>query len=286
MKQRQIIFGFLFPPRQDAAKTVHPSMGSLDSPTSGFKSSLMFNRLYFFTTRMNVSRIVEFFHQVLYLIRIITFIKTHTLLFPFCWLWPFDRNTFYRRFRHFAVMAICTVNCKANRNLGTFGLQTTFNTFFGSVRRVWAGFFLHQVGLLSSCHPSIAMTSQSLSAHHNLPMPYSTRSEKSWLLPISEIANAPCCLSISRFHLMRSTGNRSVIQKIYHLWFCDPVLSGGRRQSNAYSDVSVSMARFFPIICLKFYTDFLFFVFSSLNPFKGSIASDYIGNSGVIRISS
>jgi hypothetical protein len=46
------------------------------------------------------------------------------------------------------------------------------------------------------------------------------------------------------------------------------------------------MARPFPIIRLKFYTDFLFFVFSSLNPFKGIIASDYIGHSGVIRIGS
>jgi hypothetical protein len=42
----------------------------------------------------------------------------------------------------------------------------------------------------------------------------------------------------------------------------------------------------FPIIRLKSCICFLFFVFSSLNPFKGTIAFEYVGNSGVIRIGS
>jgi hypothetical protein len=51
-------------------------------------------------------------------------------------------------------------------------------------------------------------------------------------------------------------------------------------------DASVSMARFFPIIRLKSCIYFLFSFFSSLNPFKGIVASEYIGYSGVIRIGS
>jgi hypothetical protein len=46
------------------------------------------------------------------------------------------------------------------------------------------------------------------------------------------------------------------------------------------------MARSFPIIRLKSCIYFLFSVFSSLNPFKGIVASEYIGYSGVIRIGS
>jgi len=67
---------------------------------------------------------------------------------------------------------------------------------------------------------------------------------------------------------------------------CDPALSVCRRQSDACLDVLELAARFFPIIRLKYCICFLFFVFSSLNPFKGIIAFDYIGNSGVIRIGS
>jgi len=67
---------------------------------------------------------------------------------------------------------------------------------------------------------------------------------------------------------------------------CDPALSVCRRQSDACLDVLVLAARLFSIIRLKYSIYFLFFVFSSLNPFKGIIAFDYIGNLGVIRIGS
>jgi hypothetical protein len=46
----------------------------------------------------------------------------------------------------------------------------------------------------------------------------------------------------------------------------------------------VSVARFFPIIRLKSCICLLFFVFSSLTLFKGIIAFEHIGHSGVIRI--
>jgi hypothetical protein len=51
-------------------------------------------------------------------------------------------------------------------------------------------------------------------------------------------------------------------------------------------DVLATADRFFPITGLKSYIGFLFFVFSSLNPFKGNDAFEYIGRSGVIRIGS
>jgi hypothetical protein len=286
MKQGQIIFRFLFPTRQNATKPVHPAMGSLDDPASRFEASLLFNRLCFFTTRANMSCIAKFFHQVSYFSRIIPFIKTHSLFFLFRRLRPFHRNTFYRCLCQFTIMSIRSVNCQANRDSKTFRQQAAFNAFFGSVRRVWAGFFPRQAGLLSWRRPSTAMTSQSLLAHHNLLMPWPTVSEKFQLGPIPEIVSAPYYLSKYLSRSMHSTGSRFAIRKKSHPWLCDPVLSAGRRQSGACLGAWVSMARFFPITRLKFYTGFLMFVFSSLNPFKGTIASDYIGYSGVIRIGS
>lgn len=286
MKQRQVIFRFLFPSSQYSAKAVHPAMCSLYNPAASFETGLMFNRLRFFATRTNMSSIAKRFHQVSHLTRIITFIKTHTLFFPFCRLGSFHWNTFYSRFRHFAIMSIGAINRQTDRHTGTFGEQTAFNTFFGSVRRVWAGFFPRQAELLSWLHPLIAMTSQSLSIRRNLPTPSSRVSEKLRLLPIPEIVNEPYCWNKYLFHSKHSIDSQFSIRKEFHPLPCDPAPSVCRRRSDEYSDALVSMVRYFPIIRLKSCIYFLFSVFSSLNPFKGIVASDYIGHSGVIRIGS
>lgn len=286
MKQRQIIFRLLFPTRQYAAEAIHPAMCPLYNPAASLEADLMLNGLCLLATRTNMSSIAKRFHQVSYLTRIITFIKAHTMFFPFSRLWPFHWNTFYSRLRHFTIMPVGSINRQANRHSRTFGKQTAFNAFFSSVSRVWAGFSPRQAGLWSWRHPSIAMTSQFLSIHHNLSMPSSRVSEKLRLLPIPEIANEPYCWNKYSFHSMHSIDSRFAVRREYRPSLCDPALSACRRQNDAYSDASVSMAQFFPIIRLKSCICFLFSFFSSLNPFKGIIASEYIGYSGVIRIGS
>jgi len=281
MKQSQKIFRFLFPPCQDAAKTIHPAMCPLHNPAASLETSFMLNGLWLFATRTNMSGIAKLFHQVSYLTRIITLIQTHSLRFFLRRLRPFYRNTFYRRLCHFTIMSISSINRQANWHTGTFSKQTAFNAFFGPIRRVWSCFSPRQAGLWSWHHPSIAMTSQYLLTHHNLPEPSSRVSEKLQLQSTLETASEPCCLSKCRFHLRHSTGSRFAIRKISHPLLCGLALSVCRHQNDEYSDASVSMARFFPIIRLK-----SCICFSSLNPFKGIIASDYIGYSGVIRIGS
>ena len=286
MKQRQKVFRFLFPTYQYAVKAVHPAMGSLHNPAASFETSLMFNCLCLFAARTNMSRIAKRFYQISYLTRIVTFIKAHTLFFSFSRLRAFHRNTFYRFLCHFAIMAIGAINRQTNRDTRTFGKQTAFNALFCSVRRVWAGFFPHPAGLLSWRRPSIAMTSQYPSTHRNLPEPSSTILKKRRLLPIPEIGNETYCLSKYQFHLRHSIDSRFAIRKKSRSLLCDPALSVCRRQSDACLDVLESAARSYSIIRLKYCIYFLFFVFSSLNPFKGIIAFDYIGYSGVIRIGS
>jgi len=251
MKQSQIIFRLLFPTRQDTAKPVHPAMRPLHNPAAGLESSLMFNSLRFFATRTNMSSIAKLFHQVSYLTRIITFIKAHTLCFPFSRLRPFYRNTLYRRLGHFAIMPISSVNRQANWHTRTFSKQTAFNAFFSPVSRVRPCFSPRQAGLWSWRHPSIAMTSQYLSTHHNLPEPSSRVSEKSRLLSIPENANEPYCWNKYQFHSRRSIDSRFVTRKEPRPLPCDPALSVCRHQNDGYSDAWVSMARSFPIIRLK-----------------------------------
>ena len=286
MKQSQKIFRFLFPPCQDAAKTIHPAMCPLYNPTPCLEAGLLFDSLCFFATRTNMSCIAKLFHQVSYLTIIITLIQTHALSFSLRWLRAVYRNTFYGRLYHFAIMSIGSINRQAYRYAGTFGKQTAFNAFFGPVRRVWASFFPRRAGLWSWRHPSIAKTSQSLSTHHNFPEPSSRVSEKLRLLSTPEIVSEPCYWNKFLSHSVRSIDSLFAIQKRYRPLSDGLTLAACRRRSNEYSDALAAMVQFFSITHLKSCIYFLFSVFSSLNPFKGTIAFEYIGNSGVIRIGS
>jgi len=261
-------------------------MRSFHNPSPSFETSLSFNGLGFFSSRTNMSCITKLFYQISDLARIITLIKTHTLGTSFSRLRPFHRNTFYCCLYHFAIMPIGTVNRQANRDAGCFGQQTAFNAFFSPVRRVWACFFPRPAGLLSWRHPSTAMTSQSLLTHHNFPEPLPRVSEKLRLLSTPEIVSGPYCWNKYRSHSMRSIGSRFAIRKIFRPLPCDPALLVCRRQSDVCLDALAATAQFFSITRLKFCICSLFSFFSSLNPFKGISAFEYIGHSGLIRIGS
>lgn len=286
MKQSQVIFRFLFPPRQYAAKTVHPAMCPLHNPTASLKTSFSLDGLCFLAARTNMSCITKLFYQISYLAIIITLIQAHALRLLLCRLRTLYRNTLNRGLCHFAIMSIGSIYRQANRNTGAFSQQTAFNTLFGPVRRVWSGFFPRQAGLLSWHRPSTAKTSLSLSTRHNLSEPTPRVSEKPRLLPTPETESEPCCLSKYPFHSERSIGSRFAIRKRCRPLPCGLALSACRRRNNACSDASESTAQSFPINRLKSCICSFVSVFSSLNPFKGTIAFEYIGYSGVIRIGS
>jgi hypothetical protein len=184
------------------------------------------------------------------------------------------------------VMAIRSGNRHANRDTVGFCQQTAFNAFLGPIRRVGAGFFPRPAGPWSWPHPSTAKTNQSLSARHSLPEPRPRVSERLRLASIPEIANERCCSSKCLSHSKRSTGSRFATQRGCHPGPAGPGLSAGPRRNDAYWDAGVSTARFFPIVRPKSCIGSLFSVFSFLNPFRGTVASEYIGYPRVIRIGS
>ena len=258
MKQRQIIFRFLFPARQNATKAVHPTMRPLYHPATSLESRLMFNGSCFFATRTNMSRIAKLFYQVSYLTRIITFIQAHTLFFPFCRLRPFYRNTFYRRLGHFAIMPICSIDRQTYRYPRTFRKQTAFNAFFGPVRRIWAGFFPPQAGLWLWHHPLIAKTSRSLSIHHILSRPSPRASGIRPLGSILETVSERYCWNKYRFHLTRSIDNRYAGRKRFRPLLYGLAPGADRRQNDGYSCALAVTALFCSIIRPKSYTCSLF----------------------------
>lgn len=259
-------------------------MRPLHNPTPSFEAGFSFNSLCLLATRTNMSRITKLFNQISYLARIITLIKTHTLGFSFSRLRPFYRNTFYGCLYHFAIMTISSVNRQANRYSGCFGKQTAFNSFFSPVRRIWACFSPRQAGPLSWRRPSIATTSLSLSTRHNPPEQAPRVSGIFRLRSNSETASEQYCSNKYPSHSRRSIDSRFAIQRKYRPLPCGPALWAFRRQNDGYWDALAATVQFSPITRLKSCIGSL--LFSSLNPFKGISASEYIGNSAGIRICS
>ena len=286
MKQGQIVFRFLFPSRQYAPKPIHPAMCPRYNPATSLETSLMLNRLCLFATRADMGHIAKLFYQVSYLTRVIAFIKAHSLLFPLGRLRSCYRNAFYRRLGHFAIMPIRPLNRQANRYTRAFCEQTAFNIFFGPVGGIGAGFFPRRGGPWSWRHPWIAKTNRSLSIHHNLSKPFPTACRTHRLWSILETASERYYWNKYPFRLTRSIGNRFSGRKRFRPWPCGLAPWADRRQNDGYSYAWATTALFFPIIRLKSYICSLFFACSSLNPFKGTTAFEYIGYSGVIRIGS
>ena len=286
MNKSKVVLRFLLPTDQDTAEAIHPTVCSLRHPTACFEANLMLDRLSFFTARANMGGIGKFLDQSSYLTGIISLVQTHPLRLLLRRLWARDRDTLKGRLDHFAVMSIRPGNRHANRYSVGFRQQTSFNALFGPIRRIGAGFSPRPAGPLSWPHPSTAKTNQSASTRHSLPKPGPRVSEKLRLGSIPGIVNGLCCSNKYLSHSMRSIGSRFATQRICRPWPGGLGLSVCPRRNDAYWDASVSKARSFPIVRLKSCICFLFSVFSFLNPFRGTSASEYIGYSGVIRIGS
>jgi hypothetical protein len=286
MKKAEIILRFLLPPYQYTPETIHPTVRPLGHPATGFEANLILDRLGFFTPRANMSGISKFFDQGSYLTRIIRLIQTHALRFLRRWLRANHRNTLQCCFHHFAVMPVRPGNLQTNRDTIGFRQQTTLNAPFSSIRRIGTGFFPRPAGLWSSRHPWTAMTSQSLSPRHTRQAPSPRVSEKRQLVSIPEIVNAWCYSNKYPSRLERSIDSWFAIRKRCRPWPGGRALSAGLRRNDACWDASGAKARSFPTVRRISCICFLFFDFSSLNPFRGTIASEYIGHQGVIRIGS
>jgi hypothetical protein len=286
MKKAKIILRFLLPPYQYTPETIHPTVRPLRDPATGFEANPTLDRLGFFTTRANMSSISKLFHPGSHLTGIISLIQTHALRFLLRRFRARHRDTLKRSLDHFAVMSICPGYRQADRYTVGFGQQTSFNALFGSIRRIWAGFFPRQAGPCSSRRPLTAKTSQSLSTRHSLEEPSPRAFEKLRLRSTLETASGLYCWNKSPFRSERSTDSRFAVQRIFHSWHCDPPPSACHHRNDACLDALAAVVRSFAIIRPRSCICFLFFVFSSLNPFKGTVTFEYIGNSGVIRIGS
>ncbi len=136
MKQGQIILRFLFPSRQDAAKAVHPTVGSLHHPAASPEAGLTFDGLGFFASGFDMGRVSKLLDQIAHRIIIVAFVQAKALAGFLRGFWTFQRNTLQRVLDQLAIVSVGTVNRQANGDPVGLSQQTSFNAFFGPVRRI------------------------------------------------------------------------------------------------------------------------------------------------------
>jgi len=218
MKQSQLIRRLLFPPRQDAAEPVHPTVRPFDHPTPGLEAGLALDRLGFLAPSFDVGGISEFLHQVADPIVVVSFVQAHALRMIPRRLGTFDGHALQGGFHHFGVVPVGTVNRQSNRNSRSFGQHATFDAVFGSIRGVGAGFFPRPTGPWSSRRPSTAKTSRCLSVRRT-PVGLGPRaSEKPRRRSISGTTDGPPNSNRFRWRLARSIGSPSVTRRRPHSW--------------------------------------------------------------------
>ena len=171
MQKGKVGFRFLVPTDQNAAKAIHPTMGSFHDPASGAFSSFFLDGLGFFATTADMSRKPELFQHVSHFLIIIAFIQTHILLFSGRGFGSFDHNVFKRASYQFHVMTIRTFDGQSNRHTVPFGQDAPFDTPFCSIGGVGPAFFFRPMAISPLRHPCSTIPNRSLVTRHTVLHP-------------------------------------------------------------------------------------------------------------------
>ena len=94
MQHGNISVQTFLPTNQDSAKSVKPTVGSFNDPSTRFVTDLTFDLLELFPSAANVNGKMELFGQVFHFLKIIAFIQTKILRFVCGGLRALRRNVF------------------------------------------------------------------------------------------------------------------------------------------------------------------------------------------------
>ena len=206
MKQPNIVFRFLFPSDKNSAKTIKPAMGAFNNPATCFFACIYSQLFGLITTGFYMCGISKLLNKLPHFIKIISFVKAEVLPVVRPWFRTLQDNTVQRCLRQFHVVPVCPVYRKANRNPCSFTQHRPLNASFAPVSRVFACFFPRPVGLWSSLHPLLAISSQDHAEHHIPTARFPKIDGKRPLSPTLEIVCALLNQSICLLHQELSIG--------------------------------------------------------------------------------
>lgn len=246
MKHCQIVFRNLLPTDQNPAESVHPAMGSLDNPPACFESSPARDGLDFLTASADVRRVSELPHQVPDLLVVIPFIQAKPLRGLPGRSGTSHWNALQGWLHQPHVVPIRALNCQSNGNPGSLTQQTSLDAVFGSVRRIWSGFFPRPTAPSSSRHPSTARPNQCPSTRHTRSARSPRVAQRPRLYATVETADGPwnCCISRSRS--TRSTDSRCARRTLCRSWPAGREPGGGLQPKDLAPGVWATTARSVP----------------------------------------
>src|SRR5438128_6823461 len=231
MKHSDVVFDFLVPANENAPKPIHPTVRPFYHPAARFGAGISFEFLGFLAASANVSRETKLLNDFSNLIKVITFIHAHALLFSRCRLRGLDRHALDGGLDHFHIVAVGAVHGHAHRN--PFGLdqQAAFDALLGAIGGVFPGLFPPRGELWSCSRPCSTTTSRCLGVHRRPANWPSTWSERRRLGAILGNGRAPWSPDKSGWHRGPSIGNRCEAQTKWLPCTRGQVFAVGHRQS-------------------------------------------------------
>lgn len=243
MKHGQIVFWTLLPTDQNPAEPVHPAMGSLDDPPARCESGLALDSLSFLAAGADVRSVSKLPHQAPDLSIVIPFIQAKPLRYLPGRSGTSYRNAFQGWLHQPHVVPVRALDRQSDGNPGSLTQQASLNAVFGSVRRIWPGFFPRPMAPSSSRHPSTARPSRCPSTHRTRSARSPRVSQRPRPCTTVETADGPwnCCKFRSRS--TRSTDILCAGRKKCHSWPAGLEPGDGPQAQDRAPDVSATTAR-------------------------------------------
>ena len=224
MQHSQVSFSEFLPSHQDATEAIHPAMGTLHHPAPSLETGFVPDGLCFLAPCPDMGGKAELFHDLSYLIKVISLVQTKPLWGLCRWLRPVSKNRLQRPPHQFHVcrlapsmaMPIGMPAASVNRLRLTPCLPRSVGfapVFLNRPPEPWS---LH--------HPLTTKTSQRPGSRRTASSLRARTSRTRLPLPIPGTVDTPKHRSIFRWHSGHSIGIRCAIQTKCRSARCDPVL--------------------------------------------------------------
>lgn len=212
MNECQIVVGFLLPPRQQAAGSIGPAMGSFHHPAS--RSSGLVMRLFVGAALGCMGLVSAAFGESLNRLANITFIQTEMLPPPSVRTRPADGDRVQCFGNQLLIVRIRAGNGNAQRHAAGVSEHGPLDAEFAAIGRVFPGFFPHPAATWSSPRPNSAIAIRYLFADRTYEGKPSIVVGRRLARSIPESNGAPCSASRTRV-AKPSTDNLCAVGKRY-----------------------------------------------------------------------
>ena len=141
MQQSQVVFGFLAPADEQAAKAMDPAVGAFDDPAAGFDPGVAFELLGLHTPGAQMQGELKLPGQVPHLRLVVALVQAEPSWVLAGGAWPLDADIFQSFPRQLVIVAVGSGGDHAQWKALGFGDHTAFGAALGPVGGVGAGFF-------------------------------------------------------------------------------------------------------------------------------------------------